>query len=87
MLTAPEFWWRPKSLPAWLLSPLALAYGEVARARMERDGARASLPIICIGNFVTGGAGKTPIAMAVAEIAAWSKLLSRYLLPRSEAPG
>jgi len=68
MLTAPEFWWRPGRSAAWLLSPAALAYGAVARARLERSGAHAALPVICIGNFVTGGAGKTPVAMAVAEL-------------------
>jgi len=68
MLTAPDFWWRPKRPAAWLLSPAALAYGAVARARLERSGARASLPVICVGNFIAGGAGKTPVAMAVAEL-------------------
>jgi tetraacyldisaccharide 4'-kinase len=68
MLAAPEFWWRPKRPEAWLLSPAALAYGAVARARMKRGGVPAPLPVICIGNFVTGGAGKTPVAMAVAEL-------------------
>jgi len=68
MLTAPDFWWQPKRPEAWLLSPAALAYGAVARARLERGGECASLPVICIGNFVTGGAGKTPVAMAVAEL-------------------
>ncbi len=68
MLKAPDFWWRPGRPAAWLLSPFALVYGAVAGARLERDGARVSLPVICIGNFVTGGAGKTPVAMAVAEI-------------------
>jgi tetraacyldisaccharide 4'-kinase len=68
MLTAPDFWWRPGRMAAWLLSPAALAYGAVARARLERSGERATLPVICIGNFVTGGAGKTPVAMAVADL-------------------
>ncbi len=68
MLTAPDFWWRSRRPAAWLLSPAALAYGAVARARLERHGERASLPVICVGNFVAGGAGKTPVAMTVAEL-------------------
>ena len=68
MLTAPDFWWRSKRPEAWLLSPAALAYGAVARARLERSGVRALLPVICIGNLITGGAGKTPVAMAVAQL-------------------
>ena len=53
--------------PYCCLAPLGLAYGALTGARMARAGARAELPVICVGNFVLGGAGKTPVAMAVAE--------------------
>jgi tetraacyldisaccharide 4'-kinase len=52
---------------AWLLSPIALIWGLVAGRRMARSGECLSAPVICIGNFVVGGAGKTPVALAVAE--------------------
>lgn len=44
-----------------LLSPLAAVYGAVARYR-QRQGTpyRSTLPTICVGNLVAGGAGKTP---------------------------
>lgn len=29
---------------------------------------RSKLPVVCIGNFTVGGAGKTPLAMAVARL-------------------
>jgi tetraacyldisaccharide 4'-kinase len=53
-----------------MLAPLALAYGAVAQARLNRIGERASVPVICIGNLTVGGAGKTPAALAVAQMLA-----------------
>jgi tetraacyldisaccharide 4'-kinase len=64
----PAFWWRPAGVAAGLLSPLAAVYGFVAERRMARPGARAGVPVICIGNPTLGGAGKTPTAIAVAQL-------------------
>ena len=35
---------------------------------MSRPGARSTVPVLCIGNFTLGGAGKTPLAMLIAEM-------------------
>lgn len=64
----PRFWWRKAGLSAALLAPLGAAYGAIARARMTRAGARAGVPVICVGNFTLGGAGKTPTAIALAQM-------------------
>jgi len=64
----PSFWWSKAGPVAWLLQPLALIYGAVAASRMRKPGARAGIPVICVGNFTLGGAGKTPTAIAVARI-------------------
>ncbi len=70
MITAPRFWWRQNTHPAALaLMPVAAVWSAVAGSRMRRPPAvHASLPVICIGNFVVGGAGKTPTALAVADL-------------------
>jgi len=67
MPEAPEFWWHRRHIAGWALAPVGLIYGAFTGARMGRAGAKAELPVICVGNFVLGGAGKTPVAMAVAE--------------------
>jgi tetraacyldisaccharide 4'-kinase len=65
----PPFWWRPDGgLAAAMLTPLAAAYGAVAAGRFARRGARAGVPVVCVGNPTVGGAGKTPTALAIARM-------------------
>jgi tetraacyldisaccharide 4'-kinase len=65
----PAFWSAPgPTLAARALSPLAAIYGAAAARRMARPGERAPVPVVCVGNFTLGGAGKTPTALLVAEI-------------------
>jgi tetraacyldisaccharide 4'-kinase len=65
----PAFWWEEKSAIAALLAPAAALYGAVAAQRMARRGHRAPVPVVCVGNFTLGGAGKTPAAIALAKLA------------------
>jgi tetraacyldisaccharide 4'-kinase len=67
MMRAPGFWWRSPGLGARLLQPLGALYGGVVARRMSRDGMRSPLPVICVGNFSAGGAGKTPFAIELAH--------------------
>ncbi len=71
MRKPPSFWRDEKPSPAaFLLMPAGAVYGWVAGWRMNRPPlARAAVPTICVGNFVLGGAGKTPTALALARIA------------------
>lgn len=66
-------WYDPSASPAWWTLPLAALYGCAtgARRRMYRRGwlRRAGLPVpvVVVGNIVAGGAGKTPLVMALVE--------------------
>jgi tetraacyldisaccharide 4'-kinase len=62
----PEFWWRPGT--GLLLTPFSAIYGAIAGLRMRLGGQRAGPPVICLGNLTVGGAGKTPAAIAVAQL-------------------
>jgi tetraacyldisaccharide 4'-kinase len=62
----PAFWWQRGS--GALLSPLGGIYGIVAALRMQSTGRSAGVPVICLGNFTVGGAGKTPAALAVGRL-------------------
>jgi tetraacyldisaccharide 4'-kinase len=59
----PAFWWRKPALAAALLAPAAALYGAIAARRMMRQGTRVGVPVLCVGNFTHGGAGKTPTAL------------------------
>lgn len=63
-MRAPEFWHRSGYPVAELLTPLSWLW--TLGARLRRAAARpwtAPAPVICVGNLVAGGAGKTPVAL------------------------
>ncbi len=63
----PAFWNAGPGHPAArALAPLAALYGRRSAARMDRAGTGAPCPVVCVGNFTLGGAGKTPTALALA---------------------
>jgi tetraacyldisaccharide 4'-kinase len=64
----PAFWWRKAGLAAGLLAPAAACYGAIAARRMARPSARAGVPVLCVGNFTHGGAGKTPAVMTLVKM-------------------
>ena len=68
MMREPGFWWRKAGLTSSLLAPLGHFYGGIAARRMARRGTRAGVPVLCVGNFTLGGAGKTPTAIMLAKL-------------------
>ena len=71
-MRAPEFWGpgkRDHGL-ARVLAPLGALYGGLGRLRAELTSpARVDKPVVCVGNLVAGGAGKTPVVLALLKLA------------------
>ncbi len=70
----PEFWKAKDDVESRdaaivlraLLTPVSWAYAAAAAHRIRATISRhAPVPVICIGNFTVGGAGKTPISRAI----------------------
>lgn len=69
-MKTPGFWYAPdKRFLAALLTPLGVLYraGYMVRRAFVRPAQSCSVPLICVGNIVVGGAGKTPTAIALAR--------------------
>ena len=64
----PAFWYRPSSWISRLLMPLGALYGAVAGRRLQRQGFDAGIPVLCVGNYHVGGAGKTPMVLALTKM-------------------
>jgi tetraacyldisaccharide 4'-kinase len=65
----PDFWSSRRVLST-LLVPAGCAYTLATRQRLKRRGWGAPIPVICVGNVGVGGAGKTPVALALARMLA-----------------
>ena len=67
-MRAPDFWKKDDRMLSRGLMPLAWCYG--LGSRLRRSLARpvkAAVPVLCVGNFVAGGAGKTPVALSLGK--------------------
>jgi len=63
-LDEPAWWYRRPGAAAACLAPAAVLYGRVAMARYARVTPwRSRLPVLCVGNLVAGGTGKTPLVL------------------------
>ncbi len=65
--------WQQRGWQAWLLWPLSALYGLLVRLRklLYRLGwlssERLPVPVLVVGNVVAGGAGKTPVVIAILQ--------------------
>lgn len=73
-LKTPRFWYQTKTfgakLKALLLTPFSWLYnaGHKLNHALAPAPYKASAPVICIGNLVAGGSGKTPTALALMDL-------------------
>ena len=69
-MKTPEFWGDDKSIVSQSLSPIGRLYGTLTGLRMNQQAQfKAKVPVICCGNLIAGGAGKTPSCIAIGGIA------------------
>jgi tetraacyldisaccharide 4'-kinase len=66
-MRSPEFWSTRPGLVAGLLSPVGAAWDAAGRLRRAVTRPyRAARPVVCVGNLVAGGSGKTPVVLSLA---------------------
>ena len=79
-MKAPAFWYRPPGITAALLEPFGRLYdlaGQMRRSRTVPE--LVGAPVVCVGNLVAGGAGKTPLALDIAHVLAGWGLAPQFL--------
>ena len=70
MLKAPKFWYLKRdTFFSRLFYPLSLIFRLGTKIRnITSKNKKSSLPTICIGNIVVGGAGKTPVSLKIGKV-------------------
>lgn len=65
----PSFWFEKAGLRAWALWPFSWAYSRAASLAMHAaPSGSVAAPVLCVGNFVAGGGGKTPTSLALCDL-------------------
>ena len=69
-MQTPKFWYKQKrSSLSFLLAPLGRAYGLINTITQKCTKSwQSPIPVICVGNLVAGGHGKTPTALSICNI-------------------
>src|SRR5712692_1032567 len=68
-MRAPDFWRERPGIVAGLLTPFGVAWDAATRVRrLIAQPYRAPVPVLCVGNLVAGGSGKTPVVLSLASL-------------------
>lgn len=63
-MMTPSFWYQPAGPLARALTPASMLWqAGAALRRAVTQSVKSPVPVLCVGNLVVGGAGKTPITM------------------------
>lgn len=78
-LKTPSFWYRkPRSKPPIgeiLLYPVSWLYGRGVKMNQHTQPPhKVDIPVLCIGNLVAGGSGKTPTAISLLKLTRGKKI-------------
>ncbi len=68
MLKTPNFWTKKNIISVALLPLSAIYFCAFSLARIFANPQKISKPVICVGNLIAGGSGKTPTAIAIGKI-------------------
>ena len=68
LIKTPKFWFKNKSEISpfyFYLRPLSKIWEITTKYRLNKGmWEKMPIPVICIGNLIAGGSGKTPVTMA-----------------------
>lgn len=82
-MRTPKFWTGKDSVSRTLsdaLQPFGWVYGKITAWRANRHWKyRSRSRVICVGNLTVGGTGKTPVAIAIAELLAQRNIQPFFL--------
>lgn len=68
-MKTPKFWYKKSGTRALMLTPIGQLYRTAGLLRHAFSKPyKAGVPVICVGNIVAGGAGKTPTAITLARL-------------------
>ncbi len=69
-LSTPSFWYKQRGILSALLTPVSWLYqlGHIINQTFKGTPYRSSIPVICIGNAVAGGSGKTPTVLSLTPL-------------------